>query len=280
MKFRKNIWMLSVALAMGLVLTACGNDASADRTSSAGGSAVEAEDGGASLSEETGMTGTENAQAAASGTGNEETEAERTENADADSTGTGSADAGAAGAGADADAGAGSGEKEAAGAANEGTAGTDDALEADGSILVAYFSHTGNTREVAELIAGYTDGDLAEIKRAEEYGDLQEEAEMEIQDGVHPEITVSVSNVTDYETIFVGYPIWWDEAPAMIATFLAENDFSGKTIVPFCTSASDDIGNSLHIFSELCPDAEIAEGLTANNLDDIEPWIQGLGILE
>lgn len=283
MKFRKNIWMLSVALAMSLVLTACGNDASADRTSAAGDSgAVEAEDGGASLSEETGMTGTENAQAAASGTGNEETEAERTENADADSTGTGSADAGAAGAGADADAdaGAGSGETEAAGAANEGNAGTEDAPEAGGSILVAYFSHTGNTREVAELIAEYTGSNLAEIKRAEEYGDLQEEAEVEIQDGVHPEITVSVSNVTDYETIFVGYPIWWDEAPAMIATFLAENDFYGKTIVPFCTSASDDIGNSLHIFSELCPDAEIAEGLTANNLDDIEPWIQGLGILE
>ncbi len=261
MKFQKNILMLSVALAMGLVLMACGNDASADRASSAGGSgAVEAEDWGAALLEETGMTGTENA----------ETEAERTENANA----------GAAGAGADADAGAGSEETEAAGAANEGTAGTEDAPEAGGNILVAYFSHTGHTREVAELIAGYTGGDLTEIKRAEEYGNLQEEAEVEILDGVHPKITVSVSNVTDYETIFVGYPIWWDEAPAMIATFLAENDFSGKTIVPFCTSASDDIGNSLHIFSELCPDAEIAEGLTANNLDDIEPWIQGLGILE
>ncbi|BDZ78746.1 flavodoxin [Claveliimonas bilis] len=77
----------------------------------------------------------------------------------------------------------------------------------------------------------------------------------------------------------VSYPIWWDEAPAMIATFLAENDFSGKTIIPFCTSASDDIDNSLHIFSELCPDAEIAEGLTANDLNDIEPWIQELGNL-
>ena len=66
----------------------------------------------------------------------------------------------------------------------------------------------------------------------------------------------------------------------MIATFLAENDFTGKIIIPFCTSSSDDIGNSLHIFSELCPDAEIAEGLTANDLNDIEPWIQGLGLME
>lgn len=152
--------------------------------------------------------------------------------------------------------------------------------ETDVNVLVAYFSYTGNTEEVAQMIAEYTGGDLAEIERAEEYGNLQEEAEVEILDGVHPEITVSVDNIEGYDTIFVGYPIWWDEAPAMIATFLADNDFSGKTIIPFCTSSSDDIGNSLHIFSELCPDAEIAEGLTANDLNDIEPWIQGLGLME
>lgn len=148
-------------------------------------------------------------------------------------------------------------------------------LEANGgNVLIAYFSHTGHTEEVAQKIKEYTGGTLAEIQRAEEYGDLQEEAKVEILDGVHPEITVSVDSISEYDTIFVGYPIWWDEAPAMIATFLAENDFSGKTLIPFCTSSSDDIGNSLHIFSELCPDAEIAEGLTANDLNDIEPWIQ------
>lgn len=150
----------------------------------------------------------------------------------------------------------------------------------DGSVLIAYFSHTGNTEEVAQMIAEYTGGDLAEIERAEEYGNLQEEAEAEILDGVHPEITVSVDSIAEYDTIFVGYPIWWDEAPAMIATFLADNDFSGKTIIPFCTSSRDDIGNSLHIFSELCPDAEIAEGLTANDQNDIEPWIRSLGLME
>lgn len=149
-----------------------------------------------------------------------------------------------------------------------------------GNVLIAYFSHTGNTEEVAQMIAEYTGGTLAEIQRTEEYGDLQEEAEAEILDGIHPEITVSVDSIEEYDTIFVGYPIWWDEAPAMIATFLAENDFSGKTVIPFCTSSSDDIGNSLHIFSELCPDAKIAEGLTANDLNDIEPWIQELGISE
>lgn len=164
-----------------------------------------------------------------------------------------------------------------------GSAEEPEAAEADensGSVLIAYFSHTGNTAEAARKIAEYTGGDLAEIQRAEEYGDLYEEAEAEILDGVHPEITVSVDNVEEYDAIFVGYPIWWDEAPAMIAAFLADNDFSGKRVIPFCTSSSDDIGNSLHIFSELCPDAEIAEGLTANDLDDIEPWIRGLGFME
>lgn len=156
----------------------------------------------------------------------------------------------------------------------------DEPMPTDGSILVAYFSHTGNTKKVAQQIADLTGGTLAEIQRTEEYGDLQTEAEAEILEGVHPEITVSIENVEDYETIFVGYPIWWDEAPAMIATFLDSYDFSGKTIVPFCTSASDSIDNSLHIFSELCPDAVIAEGLTANNEEDIEPWLQKLGFIQ
>lgn len=152
--------------------------------------------------------------------------------------------------------------------------------QTEGSVLVAYFSHTGNTEEVAGQIAELTGGTLAEIQRAEEYGDLQTEAEAEILEGVHPEITVSADNVEDYDTIFVGYPIWWDEAPAMIATFLDSYDFSGKTIIPFCTSASDSIDNSLHIFSELCPDAVIDEGLTANDEEDIEPWLQELGLLQ
>ena len=66
----------------------------------------------------------------------------------------------------------------------------------------------------------------------------------------------------------------------VISTFLESYDFSGKTIVPFCTSASDSIDNSLHIFDELAPDAEIEEGLTANNEEEIKPWLVGLGFSE
>ena len=79
-----------------------------------------------------------------------------------------------------------------------------DPEQTDGTVLVAYFSHTGNTEEVAGQIAGLTGGTLAEIQRAEEYEDLQEEAEHEILGGVHPEITVSADNVEDYGIIL--YP--------------------------------------------------------------------------
>ncbi len=145
------------------------------------------------------------------------------------------------------------------------------------NVLVAYFSQTGNTEAVANQIADRTGGTLAEIERAEPYGDLRVEAKAEIENGERPTITFSVDNVEDHDTIFVGYPIWWNEAPAMIATFLESYDFSGKTIIPFCTSASDSIDNSLHIFDELCLNATIAEGLTANDDADITPWLQRLG---
>lgn len=147
------------------------------------------------------------------------------------------------------------------------------------SQLVVYFSNTGNTESAAQVISEQTGADLAEIERAEDYGDLQEEAEEEILNGEHPEILVDIEDISQYDTIYVGYPIWFDEAPAMIATFLAENDFAGKTIVPFCTSAGDTIENSLHIFEDLTTDAEILEGLTVEDEADIEPWLESLGFL-
>lgn len=145
------------------------------------------------------------------------------------------------------------------------------------STLIAYFSYTGNTEKVAQQIADQTGGILVEIERATPYENASEEGEEEIENNVHPEITVDLDSVDDYDTIFVGYPIWFDEAPMVIDTFLESFDFSGKTIVPFCTSASDSIDNSLHIFSELAPDAVIADGLTANDEADIEPWLNELG---
>ena len=124
-----------------------------------------------------------------------------------------------------------------------------------------------------------TGGDLAEIRRAESCGDLQTEAQAEIENGTQPEITVDVDSLDEYEVIFVGYPIWWNESPAMISTFLASCDFDGKAVAPFCTSVYSPIDNSLHIFEKLAPDAILEDGLTANDLNDVEPWLDELGVL-
>lgn len=140
-------------------------------------------------------------------------------------------------------------------------------------VLVAYFSQTGTTERVARQIAEYTNGDLAEIQRAQPYGNLQSEAKAEIDNGTHPSITVDTNNLDEYDVIFIGYPIWWNEAPAMIASFLAENDFSGKVVAPFCTSSYSSIDNSLHIFREMASGASIADGLTANSENIIRPWV-------
>ena len=84
----------------------------------------------------------------------------------------------------------------------------------------------------------------------------------------------------DYDTLFIGYPIWWHTAPMAVYTFLESYDLSGKTVIPFCTSGGSDIEESMPAIQELCPDSNILEGLTANNLDDVEPWIESLGVLD
>lgn len=152
-----------------------------------------------------------------------------------------------------------------------------------GNVLIAYFSHTGNTEEAAQMIAEYTGGDLAEIQRAEEYGDLQEEAEAEILDGVHPEISVSVDSIEGYDTIFVGYPIWWGEAPRIVSTFVESYDFSGKTIVPFCTSGGSGIGFSASNLEQLTSGANWLEGQRLNGSDSqdtVMEWVNSLNLNE
>ena len=168
----------------------------------------------------------------------------------------------------------------------DGSAAPSPDAQAGGDILVAYFSHTGNTEAVAQQIASLTGGTLAQIGRAEDYGDLQQEAEAEIKDGARPEITVSVDNVADYDTVFVGYPIWWDEAPAMIATFLSSYDFSGKTIVPFVTSGGSGFSGALDTIAELQPDAAVLDGLrisgssAADAQAEVTSWLADLGFTE
>lgn len=156
--------------------------------------------------------------------------------------------------------------------------------ESNGSnILVAYYSYTGNTEEFANIIAEETGGTLFEIQRANDYSDLYTEAEEEINNNEKPELASMPDNVEQYDTIFIGYPIWWDRAPAMINTFLDNINLEGKTVIPFCTSSSDGIEGSMTDIRNSAGEANILEGLrlsgsgVESSRSTIQNWLSELG---
>ena len=165
-----------------------------------------------------------------------------------------------------------------------------DEASASGNVLVVYYSATGNTEEAANMIADATGGDLFELEPVEPYTDddlnysdensrvSQEYADESLRDVEL--VSTTVEGFEEYDTVFIGYPIWWHTAPMAVYTFLESYDLSGKTVIPFCTSGGSDIEESMPAIQELCPDSNILEGLTANNLDDVEPWIESLGVLD
>lgn len=153
----------------------------------------------------------------------------------------------------------------------------------DRKILVAYYSYTGNTEEFANVIADETGGTLFEIQRAEDYSNLYTEAEEEINNNDRPELAEMPENVEQYDTIFVGYPIWWDRTPAMINTFLENINLDGKNIIPFCTSSSDSIEGSMTDIRSSAEGANILDGLrlsgssVESSRSTIDDWLSDLG---
>lgn len=155
---------------------------------------------------------------------------------------------------------------------------------ADGSVLIAYFSWGGNTRGIAEEIAGQTGADLFEITCAEPYSDnyntVLEEAQRDQNVQARPELASHVENMEQYDTILLGYPNWWASIPMPVASFLEEYDFAGKTIVPFCSHGGGRFGQSLTAIAKLAPDADIGEGLAVNYSggasmpSDVSAWLE------
>ena len=129
--------------------------------------------------------------------------------------------------------------------------------------LVAYFSCSGVTKSVAQTLADAVGGDLYEITPAQPYTnadlnwmDQSSRSTVEMKDpNSRPAIAGKVENMADYDTVFVGFPIWWYVAPTIINTFLESYDFSGKTIVPFCTSGGSGAGKTDQVLHALCPDS-------------------------
>lgn len=162
---------------------------------------------------------------------------------------------------------------------NDSTQDTSTNTVTNETILIAYYSYSGTTKAIAEEIQHQTGGDLVEIQREESYpSDFYDIAENEIKNGDQPAIRISIDNIDKYETIFVGYPIWWEEAPAMIRTFVNQFDFTDKTVIPFCTSTSDPIKESVDVFDFIRNRATVLEGLRVTGKSDLESWLKEIQI--
>lgn len=185
-----------------------------------------------------------------------------------------------------------SGEKDEASVAAPATEPVENAPAADtapaGNVLVAYFSATGNTEVVATAIAERLGADVFAIEAAEpyteadlNYSDDASRTSVERADGTNPELTqVTPDGWADYDTVLLGYPIWWGEAAWPLRTFVAGNDFAGKTVVPFCTSGSSGIGGSADGLEELAGSGDWIEGerFSAGAADEAADWAAGLGL--
>jgi len=145
------------------------------------------------------------------------------------------------------------------------------ALSGNKKVLVAYFSHTGNTREIANQIHRKMGGDIFEIQTVapytNDYDALLEQAKKELDSAYKPTLKTRIENISSYDVVFIGYPIWYSTFPAPVRTFLSEYDFSGKTIVPFCTHEGSGLGNSVADISKLCPKATLLDGIAIHGRD-------------
>lgn len=142
--------------------------------------------------------------------------------------------------------------------------------------LVAYFSASGTTKKAAERLAKAAGADLFEIRPAIPYTsadlnwmDKKSRSSVEINDpDSRPKIAETIPNMADYDTVFIGFPIWWYVAPHIINTFLESYDFSGKTLVPFATSGGSGMGRTVDELRKLCPNADWKAGKMMGGVSD------------
>lgn len=154
-------------------------------------------------------------------------------------------------------------------------------------ILIVYFSETGNTEILAELIHEQVGGDMFRIEPVTPYPlgeELFDYTKAEQDNDERPEISGSVENMEQYDTVFIGYPIWWYEVPQIIKTFLDDYDLSGKKVIPFNTHEGSRDGGTYDYIAEQEPDAEVLEGLPIRGGDmqkdqseTVQNWLKELG---
>lgn len=157
-------------------------------------------------------------------------------------------------------------------------------------ILIAYFSWSGNTENAAKMIQEKTGAELFELELVKPYSSnyntVLDEAQRDMNSNVRPEIKNKVENMEQYDVVMIGYPNWWATIPMPIATFLEEYDFSGKTIIPFCSHGGGEFGQSITDIAKLAPNSRIGEGLSIHYSggsglsNDISNWLSKNKITE
>ena len=158
------------------------------------------------------------------------------------------------------------------------------AAESGGKTLVLYFSHSGNTRRIAEMIHKGVGGDLVELKTVkpypQEYNAVVDAARAEQQADARPEIATKLDNLADYGTVFIGYPNWCGTLPMPFCTLLEQHDMADKTLIPFTTHEGSRFGRGIADLRRLCPKARVlAEGFECRGKrahkaeKDVETWL-------
>lgn len=171
------------------------------------------------------------------------------------------------------------------------TDGDESTESAGGRTLVVYYSATGHTGAVAKTIADTTGGDLFELEPVEPYSDADLNwtdqnsrvcLEHDNEEQRNVALTAStVENWAQYDTVFIGYPIWWGIAAWPVNEFITGNDFTGKTVIPFATSSSSGLGESVNLLSEMAGTGDWQEGMRFNSgvsAEDVSAWVNGLGL--
>ena len=159
------------------------------------------------------------------------------------------------------------------------------------SVLVVYYSATGNTAQVAQYIADSTGGDLFELEPVDPYTsddlnwtDDNSRVNQEHEDESLRDVELvadTVDNWDQYDTVFIGYPIWWGIAAWPVDGFVEANDFSGKTVIPFCTSSSSGLGESGQLLADMAGTGDWQEGMrfrSGASAEDVQAWIEELGL--
>ncbi len=155
-------------------------------------------------------------------------------------------------------------------------------------ILIAYYTHSGNTEKIAENIAEITKGQLLKLEPEKEYPKSYiatvAQAKMEMIKNFTPKLKTEIPNIADYDVIFVGTPNWWSTMALPVKTFLKENNLKGKTIIPFYTHGGGGAGHVVKDMKNMCPESEFLKEIEIYKAggdtlkENIEEWIKNLSL--